>query len=453
MRRRLLVSYLSLAVLVLALLEIPLAAQYARSEQQTQRSRIERDAVGIATIAAGDLTRGSSGRATFRQLAVAYGRQTGGRVTLLDPHGRVLVGVRPPGGRALVAPALAGALDSGARASSRGDVLVAAAPIAAVGGPLRGAVAITYPLASVERRVHAYWLTLGGVAVVVLLVAGLVGHLFARSVSRPLDAVERAAARAGGGDLDARAPTAAGPPEVRSLAREFNRTVERLDELVRSQEAFVADASHQLRTPLAALRLRLENLESDVAPGARHGVEASLGEVERLSRLVDGLLALARAEHPGGEADTIDLAAVAAGRCDVWRALAEERGVTLAAPGPLPAVPVRAGRERLVQVIDNLIENALDAAPLGSDIEVAVRSAPAAVELHVVDGGAGLTPEQRRRAFDRFWRGRDGDGGSGLGLAIARRLARADGGEVELREADGGGVEAVVSLRPAAALR
>ena len=109
------------------------------------------------------------------------------------------------------------------------------------------------------------WLLLGGVAVVVLAAATLASFLIARSVSRPLRRLQRSAADLADGRLSTRADTTAGPPEVRAVARTFNTMAERLETLLASQRAFVADASHQLRTPLTALRLRLENLEADVS--------------------------------------------------------------------------------------------------------------------------------------------------------------------------------------------
>jgi signal transduction histidine kinase len=129
-----------------------------------------------------------------------------------------------------------------------------------------------------------------------------------------------------------------------------------------------------------------------------------------------------------------------------WAPLASERGVDLhAADG---GARVRAGRARLEQVLDNLLSNALEVAPAGSAIELAAVRSDGWVELHVVDEGPGLPPEERERAFDRFWRGRAGPG-SGLGLAIVRRLVAADAGEVELQPSPSGGVDAVVRLRPA----
>ncbi|HYA08856.1 MAG TPA: HAMP domain-containing sensor histidine kinase, partial [Gaiellaceae bacterium] len=178
--------------------------------------------------------------------------------------------------------------------------------------------------------------------------------------------------------------------------------------------------------------LRLENGD----------VDAGLHEVERLADLVDGLLALARADA-GAAATTFDAAEVVRERAEHWAPLAAERGVRVAADTNGEAA-VHAARDRVVQVLDNLVANALAVAPAGSAVTIAARPGG---EIHVLDEGPGLTPEQRARAFDRFWRAGPGGGGSGLGLAIVRRLVEADGGSVELEAAQGGGVDAVVRLR------
>jgi signal transduction histidine kinase len=247
------------------------------------------------------------------------------------------------------------------------------------------------------------------------------------------------------GDLSARATVPDGPPELRALTVQFNEMVVKLDGLVRSQRDFVADASHELRTPLTALRLRLENLERDVAAAGRPTLDAALAEIERLSGIVESLLALARADAGSTPAATSDAAAVASERVETWRAVAGERGIGLRFSGSGPQ-QARASAEHLAQVLDNLLSNAVDASPAGGDVTVTVATAGTTVELHVRDSGPGLAPEQRERAFDRFWRAGTGGGGSGLGLAIARRLVEAHGGTIQLDEAAGGGVEAVVRL-------
>src|SRR5204862_6203208 len=133
-------------------------------------------------------------------------------------------------------------------------------------------------------------------AAVALGGGAVAGLCTARFVTRPLRRLERAAAAVGAGDLGARAPVGDGPAEVRSLAAVFNETVTKLGQVLRSQQEFVADASHELRTPLTALRRRLESLERGVDPVERRDLDAALREVERLSQMVEGLLALARAD-------------------------------------------------------------------------------------------------------------------------------------------------------------
>jgi signal transduction histidine kinase len=236
---------------------------------------------------------------------------------------------------------------------------------------------------------------------------------------------------------------------VRSLAASFNDTVRKLDVLVESREAFVADASHQLRTPLAALRLRLENVERDVAPEGRADLEAALAEVGRLSRLVDGLLALARADSTTSVPTDVDVARVVHERLDAWTALAEEQSVALHAAVDAD-VRGRATTGTLEQVLDNLLENALEVSPPGASITVSAARDGPRIEVHVVDEGPGMSDDEREHAFDRFWRAGMASGGSGLGLAIVERLVVSDGGLVELRPAASGGIDAVVTLRAVA---
>ena len=212
----------------------------------------------------------------------------------------------------------------------------------------------------------------------------------------------------------------------------------------------MADASHQLRTPLTALRLRLENLEAAIPPAAADDLRAAVAETGRLARLVDGLLTLARAEAAPTRREVVDPATVVADRQAVWAPLAAEQDVELTVQ-PGSAAPVWAVPGALEQVLDNLLANALRVAPAGSRVEIAVREAGGWVELHVIDQGPGMAAEQRQRAFDRFWRASSADpDGTGLGLAIVRQLLEASGGTAELRPNAGGGLDAVARLRPAA---
>ncbi|MDP1803775.1 MAG: HAMP domain-containing sensor histidine kinase, partial [Acidimicrobiales bacterium] len=319
-----------------------------------------------------------------------------------------------------------------------------------------GAVRVTFPTSAVDARVRRNWLTLGAIGGLTLAAAAVAGLALGRWASRPLRDLERATTALGRGDLAARSPVGAGPPEVRRLAAAVNETADRLQELMGAQEAFVADASHQLRTPLTSLRLRLELLEQALAGGGQSteatGVAASLREVARLSRLVDGLLALARVERSASSAtaEVVDLRSALEDRAEAWSAVAADEDASIVVEADL--VRARATPDRLAQVLDNLIANAVEASPAGGVVVLRAFLGPGGVELHVADQGPGLPEEAREHAFDRFWSGREGGGrlgGSGLGLAIVRKLVEADGGTVELRARPAGGIDATVVLAPA----
>ena len=452
MSRRLLLTYLSLTLVVLAALEIPLGVVNARSERQDLTAKIERDATAVASLAEATLEHDATADLpAIRALARRYSADTGGRVVIVDRKGNAIVDTSSPAsaGRSFssrpeIAAALGGNVVTGTRYSATlgASFLYVAVPIAS-GGQILGAVRITYPTSELDARIRRYWLVLLGIAAVVLAGAAILGASFARWIRRPLTGLEEAAAGAAAGDLTVRAPVPDGPPELRALAVEFNGMVAKLDALVSSQRDFVADASHELRTPLTALRLRLENLDEQVGPEGRAGLDAALAEIDRLAGTVESLLALARADAGAAPAGAVDLAAVAAGRVEAWWAAAREANVELRRDAE-PAPPASAGADRVAQVLDNLLANALAVAPPGTAVSVAVRPAGARVELLVRDNGPGLTDDQKARAFDRFWRAGSGSGGSGLGLAVVRRLVEADGGAVELRDAAGGGLEVVI---------
>jgi signal transduction histidine kinase len=456
----LIVSYIALAAVVLASLEIPLGIQYGRSERNNLEGRITQDALTMGTFAEGTLERGlTTPPSGLARVARSYQSSRGGRVVIVDAKGLSLLDTKPPfpGRRSFATrrefvSALRGRIATGIRHSNtlKTDLMYVGVPIAS-GGVIRGAVRITYPMATLAARVNRYWLLLGAIGGVVLAAATVVGMLFARTLTRPLSQLEQTAAAVGAGDLQARAPTESGPPEIRALASELNETVKRLDALIRSQQEFVADASHQLRTPLAALRLRLENLDRDVYDNGKPGLEAAVAEVNRLTRLVDALLALARVDASRPHPEPVDLDELVYSRVDAWSDELAARGVTVHAlvPAGLEAVVTPGALE---QVLDNLFCNALDVLASRGRITIEAVATDKTVELHVRDNGPGMTAEQRERAVDRFWRAGPPGSGTGLGLAIVNRLVSADRGTVELREADGGGLDVVLRL-PAAADR
>jgi signal transduction histidine kinase len=455
--RRLLLGYLGIALFVLAALEIPLGVQNQRSQRHDVEIKVERDATVLSSYAEDAVqTRNRKQLAEVARFAYDYAASAGTRVVVVDRHGYALIdtsarvpGTESFGTRPEIKKALRGVVASGTRHSKTlgADLLYVAVPVGS-GGAVSGAVRITYPMASVDARILRYWLLLGGIALVVLAGAAVIGIGFARFLTRPLLGLQRAAAAVGDGDLSARAPVDDGPPEVRSLASVFNDTAAKLEQLVESQQEFVADASHELRTPLTALRLRLENVARDPDGPQHDDTEAALRELDRISGMVDSMLALARADAGTEPASPVDVPAVVRERVEVWRRLADERGVRLvvATDGPATA---RAGAARIAQVIDNLVSNAVAHSPPGKTVEVTIDTALGLVTLHVRDQGPGMSEAQRARAFDRFWRAGTGPNGSGLGLAIVRRLVEADGGTVALEAAPGGGLDAVVRLHAA----
>ena len=354
MTRRLLISYLSLTVVVLAMLEVPLGFVNARGERAQLTAKVERDAVTIASLAESTIEGDAptSNLPAIEALGRRYADDTGARVVITDGKGISVVDSAPPtraGGASRPGPS------SGLRcaATSRRE-RVTRARSATTSSTSRcrspRAAPSTEPSASRTRRPSSTGAcaTTGsrsrGSPSSSSAVAALIGLSFARWIRRPLAGLEVAAAEAGAGDLSARAPVPDAPPELRRLALEFNDMVARVDGLVSVQKEFVADASHELRTPLTALRLRLENLGRHVGDDGRASLEAAETEVERLSGLVDELLALARADAGTAPAETVDLAAVAADRIEVWLPTAGESRLQLEARARQGAGRPRPGR-------------------------------------------------------------------------------------------------------------
>ena len=453
-RRRLLTQYLTITALLLLLLEVPLGLVFARLERETLVAGVRHDAVRIAAFAAEPLAQGESG--VLQRVASDYGHATAGRVVIVDRAGNLQAdsdgsAEQSFSSRSEVAAALAGREALGFRHSTTlgMDLLYVAVPVNS-GGRIRGAVRITYPSSFVAARVRRNWLVLLAIGLAALVVVALVSIRLARSVTTPVSALVAGAARLGNGDLTTRVRWESGPPEVRILTWAFNATAEKLESLVRAQTEFVADASHQLRTPLAALRLRLENLEAEVSGAAREDAGAALGEVHRLSRLVDGLLMLARAELRPGAPEAVDVSQVLAERRASWLPLAEEQDVRLALEA-CSGLVARFTPGHLDQVLDNLVANAIEESPAGATVRLSALAHGGAIHVHVVDQGRGMDADIRARAFQRLWtagEARKRVGGAGIGLSIAHRLVTNDGGEIELEEGPGGGLDAHIRLRP-----
>ncbi|MYU24690.1 HAMP domain-containing sensor histidine kinase [Streptomyces sp. SID8352] len=214
--------------------------------------------------------------------------------------------------------------------------------------------------------------------------------------------------------------------------------------------AFAAVAAHQVRGPLSSVRLRLELLLDRLAPGAEadtlRQVRGALREVDRLSQVLEQVLAWGAAGQDGDVLETVDALGVAAARVDAWRVVAGERGVGLCLDGA--SVTARQVRGCLGQCLDVFLDNSLHVTPRGGRVTVLVRGTPGTVRVEVHDQGPGMSREEIDRACEPFWRGRAGRGhqGTGLGLPIASSLLTASGGRMELGRAHRGGLRAVAVL-------
>ncbi|MFF3325635.1 ATP-binding protein [Streptomyces sp. NPDC002889] len=456
MTRRLVLSHLALVTLVLICLEIPLGYVYTRAERERATNAATEEAESLADHTALSLVYGHPEELARRVDVCA--ERVGGRILVVDSSGKLLATSHPlsPAQRAGLArrPEISAALLGGdgadVRTSTIGGVqwLSVAVPVRH-GGTLHGAVRLKVPTDAIANGVHRVWLVLGLGGLGVLTAAALASFALARWIGRPIFELEHATRTFAGGNLSTRASATTGPPEVRSLAATFNRSAALLVHLLAEQRAFAGEASHQLKTPLAALRLRLDNMEPDILPHLRGSLNAAMTETDRLGRMVEGLLALARMEETALTPERVDLDSILEDRSLAWSGLYARQGVRLDVIGK-PEVTTLALPGAVEQILDNLLSNALRVAPEGSVVTVSRRVTANGAEIQVQDQGPGMSPEQRERAFDRFWRARDAPaGGTGLGLALVQRLALASGGEALLLPAPGGGLRAVIRLQRA----
>jgi len=255
------------------------------------------------------------------------------------------------------------------------------------------------------------------------------------------------------------------PAELQPLVQEFNALLARVQQAYEAQQHFVADAAHELRSPLAALKLQLQGLQRAADADARTQAITRLGSgIDRATRLVEQLLALARQEAQaagGAPAQPVPLADLVRQAVQELAPAARQRGVDL---GLLP-LPADAGQavvaghaQALAILLRNLLDNAIKYTPEGGRVDVALQAAPEALTLLVDDSGPGIDPAERERVLQRFHRGTQAQGtgqnvtGSGLGLAIADSIARLHGTRLVLGDApELGGLRVAVSLARAAA--
>ncbi|MFF1558813.1 ATP-binding protein [Streptomyces sp. NPDC058279] len=446
MRARLLPLLIVLMAGVLLALGFPLAVSLAAGQQQ--RVVVDRidDSARFAALAQfvidaeGSASPGVEQRRETLQLELArYQALYGIRVGIFNRDDNAMA--RAPGwwqlpesgeGRTAFEEALAGR-----RSHDPGQVwpwqtqgkLLVASPVV-LDGDVVAVVATESPTDQLRARILQGWLLIaGGLAAAMLLAFGAALRLTSW-VLKPVRTLDAAAHGIATGRMNSRVAAAGGPPELRRLAHSFNEMADNVEDVLEQQRAFVADASHQLRNPLAALLLRIELLALEL-PEGNEEIASVRTEGKRLTQVLDDLLDLALAEHATAEISLTDVGALASERVAAWRPYAEEKGVRLTETAPA-AVTGWADPIALSSALDAVIDNALKFTPEGEEVEVSVTARGTSVQVVVADRGPGLTEEELQRVGDRFWRsGRHQNvKGSGLGLSISRALLASGGGSL-----------------------
>jgi two-component system sensor histidine kinase BaeS len=354
--------------------------------------------------------------------------------------------------RSEIAQALQGqpatAVRSVASAGNR-RVLYAAAPVFRDDGAVSGLVYLAMPLP--QTGLPFNWLMeLAGAALAAIILASITGTLIAQRVARPMQTIARAAAAISDGDLTQHVPLENSISELNGLGKAFNRMIESLRQSDQAKNTFVADVTHELRTPLTVIKGTIETLEDgglDDAEGRGPLLDSMQRETDRLIRLVNDLLVLTRADAGtlNLRLQPLDLGEMARSRCEHLAPLAAHRQVKLlvAVDEATPPPYVLGDADRISQVLDNLLDNAIRFSPEGSTIKVEVRQNGSECECTVHDCGSGIPQKHLPMIFERFYRADASrnrqTGGAGLGLAIARALVSAQGGRICAESAEGEG--------------
>ncbi|WP_326773797.1 HAMP domain-containing sensor histidine kinase [Streptomyces sp. NBC_01445] len=306
--------------------------------------------------------------------------------------------------------------------------LVVASPVISDGDVV--AVVVTdSPTGKMRSKTLQGWLLIAAGEVAAMLLAVGAALRLTGWVLRPVRVLDATTHDIATGRLKSRVASAGGPPELQRLARSFNEMADNVEDVLEQQRAFVADASHQLRNPLAALLLRIELLAFEM-PEGNEEIASVRTEGKRLASVLDDLLDLALAEHTEADLRLTDIGELVTERVGAWRPVADEKGVRLT--GDCPAVTGWADPVTLSSALDAVIDNALKFTPSGEEVRVCVARNGESTEIVVADRGPGLREDELARIGDRFWRstGHQNVKGSGLGLSISRALLAAGGGSI-----------------------
>lgn len=451
MRKRLAISLVAVAAVILLVFSIPLAYFVSSVERDRLVTALERDAFILAGHAKETLNTATGAVLPSLQPYVnQYASGDDPRVIVVNADGlvvatndRVVELGTSFANRPEVAEALTGVPAVGERDSrTLGEPLVFVAVPVFLGDDVLGAVRLSHPQSHVDSAVRRRLVGIGTAGLITLIAAAIISIPLALGIAKPIERLTRRTEKLAEGDFSVRADDSVGPPEVRELSRSFNTMASRLGLLIEGQRQFAGAVSHQLRTPLTALRLRLEQAQDSLGSGnpiAEEALDASRAETDRLQEMVEQLLALARIEGRTAAVSTLDAVDVMTSRAEMWSSLAGEREIDfrLDAPATAPCVAIDGALE---QMVDNYIDNALTVAPDGSTILLRITRTADKTFVDVCDAGPGLSEQELQLAFERFWRGKHTENapGTGLGLAIVKQLAVASGGDAMLMRRDDG---------------
>jgi signal transduction histidine kinase len=412
MRTRIIGLAVWCSVLAIVLFGVPLAVAVLQYAIQDARSDLARTARDISIEVSGDV---------YDEQPIG---DVGGRtaaVAVFDEDANWLGGDQPDDGW----PELDRALDGEFAAGSHDGHYVVAVPVTHSDATI-GAVIATTPQATVWLKVVAVWAGMAGLAALAVATAWSVGRRQARRLALPLEDLAVAARRLGDGDFSVRARQG-GVAEIDSVGAALDSTAVRLDDLLARERAFSADASHQLRTPLAGMRLRLEAALERPDHDLRPAIAASLADADRLAAIIDEVLTLAR-DQQTTLAEPVDLTALVEELSPKWRdhLMLQGRDLTVTMePGTPDALASTAGvRQVLAVLVDNATTHG------AGTVRVTIREASGAVAIDVADDGPGVSEP----ASALFARRADQQDGHGIGLALARRLAEAEQGRLDLTQ-------------------
>ena len=457
MRRRLLIVLSAFALGAVAAFAVPLLESTAAA--RTQEFVLVRTADLDRFAALAQQAAGPAGAETLAQEVQAHHVVYGEGVVIVDRSGRPLV----EAGLSADEPAVVAAVDAALRNQPAArperlrpwsdEEILLARPVG-TGTQAGGAVVLRAEPAAAAADIAASWTVILLGALVAAVACAALALTVARWVLRPVRELAAGVGEVTAGHPGAHVSPHAGPPELRELAVAFNRMSDAVATSAEQQRRLVADTSHQLRNPLAALRLRVDTLDPHVADAGRRTYRSTVGEVDRLESLLDGLLDLAAAESRATDlaagalpGDRAELAAVVAERADAWRPAALRAGVGLDVPTTPDRTDVACTASELEQVLDVLLDNAIKYAGREATVEVRHRRRDGRVWLEVRDDGPGLPAEHVRHATQRFWRAPgSGERGSGLGLPIAERLVTARGGALHVDSPPGAGLVVTIEL-------